>query len=67
MTIQTTFPQTGVEARQLIREGRFIQPTAGVAPNYVQANLAILPQASAFEFLLFCQRNPKPCPVLDVL
>ena len=67
MTIQTTFPQTGVEARQLIREGGFIQPTSGVAPNYVQANLAILPQDAAFEFLLFCQRNPKPCPVVEVL
>ncbi|GIT58249.1 MAG: hypothetical protein Ct9H300mP19_01970 [Dehalococcoidia bacterium] len=60
MTIQTTFPQTGVEARQLIREGRFIQPTSGVAPNYVQANLAILPQDAAFEFLLFVNGIPSP-------
>jgi uncharacterized protein YcsI (UPF0317 family) len=33
----------------------------------VQANLAILPRESAFDFLLFCQRNPRPCPVLEVL
>jgi uncharacterized protein YcsI (UPF0317 family) len=33
----------------------------------VQANLAILPKDLAFEFLLFCQRNPKPCPLLEVI
>ena len=27
----------------------------------------ILPQAQAFDFLLFCQRNPKPCPLIEVL
>ena len=54
------------EARALIREGKWIKPTAGLAPGYAQANLVILPKEWAFEFLLFCQRNPKPCPVLDV-
>ena len=67
MAIQTTVPQTGREARQLIREGRLDRPTSGVAPHHVQANVAILPRAVAFEFLLFCQRNPKPCPVIEVL
>lgn len=54
------------EARQMIREGHWTKPTAGMANGYAQANLAILPKEFAFEFLLFCQRNPKPCPVLDV-
>ena len=35
--------------------------------GYAQANLVILPQKYAFDFLLFCQRNPKPCPLLEVL
>ena len=35
--------------------------------GYAQANLVILPQKDAFDFLLFCQRNPKPCPLLEVL
>jgi len=35
--------------------------------GYAQANLVILPQEYAFDFLLFCQRNPKPCPLLEVL
>jgi len=38
-----------------------------VATGYVQANLVMLPEEAAFEFLLFCVRNPKPCPILDVL
>jgi len=67
MAIQTTVPQTGAEARQLIREGRLHRPTSGIAPHFVQANLAILPRDLAFEFLLFCQRNPKPCPVIEVI
>ena len=35
--------------------------------GYAQANLVILPQKYAFDFLLFCHRNPKPCPLLEVL
>lgn len=54
------------EARQLIREGKWGNHTGGICRGYTQANLAILPQSMAFEFLLFCQRNPKPCPVLEV-
>jgi len=55
------------EIRALIRKGKWDQPTAGMAMGYAQANLVILPQKYAFDFLLFCQRNPKPCPLLEVL
>jgi len=61
----TTF-STGSEARQAIRSGRWRANTAGLAPGYVQANLVVLPQSFAFDFLRFCFLNPKPCPVLDV-
>jgi uncharacterized protein YcsI (UPF0317 family) len=37
-----------------------------LALSYVQANLVVVPRELAFDFLLFCQRNPKPCPLLDV-
>jgi uncharacterized protein YcsI (UPF0317 family) len=37
-----------------------------LADNYVQANIVILPRAYAYDFLLFCMRNPRPCPLLDV-
>lgn len=52
--------------RQHCRAGQLNAPTPGLAPGYVQANLVVLPCDLAFEFLLFCQRNPKSCPVLDV-
>lgn len=55
------------EVRLIIRRGKWDQPTAGLAMGYAQANLIILPQKYAFDFLLFCQRNPKPCPLLEVL
>jgi len=53
--------------RHACRTGEFARPTAGHAPGRLQANLMIVPQADAFDFLLFCQRNPKPCPLLEVL
>lgn len=53
--------------RDMIRTGQWTTPTTGLAPGYVQANLVMLPREEAFHFLLFCVRNPKPCPVLDVL
>ena len=58
---------TPKEIRNLIRKGKWDKPTAGIAMGYAQANLVILPQKYAFDFLLFCQRNPKPCPLLEVL
>ena len=55
------------EIRSLIRKGKWDKPTPGLAMGFAQANLVILPQKYAFDFLLFCQRNPKPCPLLEVL
>jgi uncharacterized protein YcsI (UPF0317 family) len=60
----------GVEAgrreRLRIRTRDFRGPTAGLAPGNVQANLVILPQVLAHDFLRFAQTNPKPCPVLAI-
>src|SRR5210317_2271816 len=55
------------ELRQLIRSRQWTTPTSGSASGYLQANLVMLPAEEAFNFLLFCVRNPKPCPILDVL
>ncbi|TFW23740.1 putative hydro-lyase [Duganella callida] len=57
---------TPLELRQQVRSGAFRQPTAGYCGPYAQANLVILPQAHADDFLLFCQRNPRACPLLAV-
>ncbi len=63
-----TLPGSPSELRSLVRKGDWTAPTtAGLAPGYVQANLVILPQAQAFDFLLFCQRNPRPCPLVEVM
>lgn len=57
---------TGHQVRAACRTGTHTGPTPGLALGYVQANLVVLPKDWAFDFLLFCQRNPKPCPLLDV-
>lgn len=57
---------TPLAFRQLIREGKFTEPTSGYCPGYAQANLIILPKEEAYDFLLFAQRNPKACPLLEV-
>ncbi len=54
------------QARRLFRRG-LVTPTAGFSAGYAQANLVAVPRALAYDLLLFAQRNPKPCPVLDVL
>jgi uncharacterized protein YcsI (UPF0317 family) len=65
MAVPNVFP-TGLSARLASRRDRYCGPTAGMAPGFVQANLAILPQNLAQDFLQFCQRNPKPCPLIGV-
>src|SRR5262249_27205001 len=57
---------SGAEIRRRARAGELTGPTPGLALGYVQANLVVVPRELAFDFLLFCQRNPKPCPLLDV-
>jgi uncharacterized protein YcsI (UPF0317 family) len=54
------------QIRAEIRSGGLTGTTAGLGQNFVQANLAVLPRAQAYDFLLFCQRNPKPCPLIEV-
>ena len=53
-------------ARLASRSGALDGPTSGLAPGFVQGNLVILPADLANDFLHFCQRNPKPCPLIAV-
>ncbi len=57
-------PGSGLAARLAIRARTHRGPTSGLAPGFVQGNLAILPQRLAADFLRFCQLNPKPCPLI---
>jgi len=54
------------ELRDHFRAGRYTGGTEGLARGYAQANLIILPKDVALEFLIFCLRNPKPCPLVEV-
>ncbi len=53
--------------RQLIREEKITDQTSGMCEGYAQANLISLPQKYAYDFLLFAMRNPKACPILEVI
>ena len=66
MLRETLANATGREVRNAIREGHWTRTTHGVANGYIQANLAIVPEEYAFDFMRFCIRNPKPCPIIDV-
>ncbi|MFT8993041.1 putative hydro-lyase [Leuconostoc mesenteroides] len=57
---------TPTEFRHTVRDNRFKKTTAGICPGFAQANLIVLPQADAYDFLLLAQRNPKPIPILEV-
>src|ERR687888_716299 len=54
------------EIRADIRSGKLSGVTAGLGAGHVQANLAVLPKDYAYDFLLFCQRNSRPCPLIEV-
>jgi uncharacterized protein YcsI (UPF0317 family) len=57
---------TPAEVRRACRAGEIDEPTTGFATAYAQANLVALPRRQADDFRRFCERNPKPCPLLDV-
>ncbi|MEM9224183.1 MAG: putative hydro-lyase [Pseudomonadota bacterium] len=54
------------EIRRKIRSGAWEEHTSGLAAGKLQCNLAIVPESYALDFLRFCQRNPKPCPLVGV-
>ena len=59
--------QNPVDLRAACRSGAYDGPTSGHAKGYIQANMVILPASEAEDFKKFCERNPKPCPLLEVL
>lgn len=67
MIYQNPYKNTSpLEVRKLIREGKITGQTSGMCDGFAQANLCILPEKYAYDFLLFCQRNPQSCPLLEV-
>jgi uncharacterized protein YcsI (UPF0317 family) len=53
-------------ARLAMRRGEWIGPTVHKVKGYVQANLVVLPRSDAYDFLVYCHRNAKACPVIEV-
>ena len=64
--MKSLIQSTGADIRRRARAGELIGPTPGLALGYAQANLVVVPRDLAFDLILFCQRNPKPCPLLEV-
>ncbi|MFV1592319.1 putative hydro-lyase [Phaeobacter sp. JH20_36] len=54
------------EIRDVIRRDSYHSHTAGLGNGFLQANIAIMPSESALDFMRYCQRNPKPCPLTGV-
>jgi uncharacterized protein YcsI (UPF0317 family) len=64
--ILNTHSTSAQQARQTIRSGEWTGHTSSLSQGNVQGNVVILPELQANDFLRFCQRNPKPCPLLAV-
>ena len=58
--------RTPADVRKAIRDGAYAGHTAGLGDGHLQANVAILRESAALDFMRFCQRNPKPCPLVGV-
>ena len=54
------------EARLAMRRKEWTGPTKHTVPGYVKCNLVILPRDNAYDFVVYCQRNPKPCPLIEI-
>lgn len=65
-TYQDLKAASAAEVRAAIRAGRYEGHTAGLGSGFLQANLAIMPEEYALDFMRYCQRNPKPCPLTGV-
>src|ERR1700748_273359 len=70
MNTASTQPNTNLASplavRLQCRSGALTRETSGLAPGFVQANLVVLPAREAEDFLRFCNRNPKPCPIVGL-
>ena len=54
------------QLRELIRCCNYKGQTAGLSQNMLQTNIIILEKKYALDFMIFCQRNPKACPLVGV-
>lgn len=55
------------EVWEKIRKGEITGQTSGMCNGFAQANLVIMPEKYARDFEEFAKKNPKPCPLLEVI
>lgn len=55
------------EIRALIRAGRWKGNSMNLGVGYAQATFVAVPSRLALDFMIFCQRNPQPCPILEIV
>lgn len=67
LTISDTAGMNGAQFRASVRKGLWRRPTAGCCSGYTQLNLVVLPERYANDFRMFCEQNPKPCPLLETV
>ncbi len=66
MTREDAAKLSPADLRKAMADGLWLDTTVGLGLGYLHTNVAILPEKYAFDFLLYCVRNPKPCPVIHV-
>jgi len=49
-----------------MRRNEWTGPTKHTVPGYVKCNLVVLSRRESYDFLVYCARNPKPCPLIEV-
>ena len=54
------------KVRRAIRKGDWTVSTTAVAPGHVMCGVVILPKSYAYDFMLYCHRNPKPGSLVEV-
>ena len=57
---------TAAEVRKAVRDGRWTGTSKRLALGREQANIVILAERHAFDFMRFCHRNPKPLFLIEV-
>lgn len=65
-TEQQLLRMSPAEFRSIVRKAQWTERTPDVSQGYGYANLVILPKEYTFDFLLFCNRNPQPCPIIEI-
>ena len=54
------------QARLAMRRGEWRTGTTHKCPGYVQCSMVIVKKDWAYDLLLYCQRNAKACPIIEI-